>query len=261
MANKAGRMPKWLGSSLVESAVIANKTKKLDHVSEIFSDIHGLYKTAGSRSALTLLGKSENLNDFRRLAKFGNTFGDKTSTFLKVAGDDAITAYQRLSNTLKNTFFEAATFEPDGIKVLEKHGLEKFQNFLETKNATSNTRRRMTDLEKQIVESGRKTKFSGQDFIRRDELFESTFVDATGRSNVGRMKQGLAPLGKDGNPINLHHMKQQNSGIITEVSHTEHKEYSDVLHRYAGKNESEIDRSAFDRLRSAYWQDRAKGFN
>jgi hypothetical protein len=75
------------------------------------------------------------------------------------------------------------------------------------------------------------------------------------------MKQGLAPLGKDGNPINLHHMKQQSSGIIAEVSHTEHKEYSDVLHRYAGKNESEIDRADFDKLRSAYWKDRVKEFN
>ena len=260
MANKAGKMPKWLGKYLVESAEIAKKTKNLDHVAGLFSDIQGLYKTAGAHSTLELLGKSKNLDDFRRLAKFGNAFGAKTSTLLKIAGDDAITVYQRFGNASKNTFLEASTFGNDGVKAFEKHGSEKFQKFLETEK-TSNARRRMTNLEKQIVESGRKAKFSGQDFIKRDELFESTFVDATGRSNVDRMKQGLAPLGKDGNPINLHHMKQQSSGIIAEVSHTEHKEYSDVLHRYAGKNESEIDRADFDKLRSAYWKDRVKEFN
>lgn len=259
MANKAGRMPKWLGKSLVESAVIAQKTKNLDHVKVLFSEIYELYRTAGARSTLELLGKSNDLDHFRELAKFGSAFGKKTSTLLKVAGDDAITAYQRLGNAPKNTLLEASTFGGDGVKTLEKYGAKKFEKLLE--KATSNARRRMTNLEKQIVESGRKTKFSGQDFIKRDELFKPTSIDAAGRSNVDRMKQGLAPLGKDGNPINLHHMKQKNNGIIAEVSHTEHKEYSDVLHRYAGKNESEIDRAAFDKLRSAYWKHRAQEFN
>ena len=130
MANKAGKMPKWLGKSLVEGAEIAKKTKNLDHITGIFSDIHGLYKTAGARSTLELLGKSSNLDDFRRLAKFGSTFGANTSTLLKIVGDDAITAYQRLGNTPKSTFLEAATFKRDGIKALEKHGSVKFESFL-----------------------------------------------------------------------------------------------------------------------------------
>lgn len=161
----------------------------------------------------------------------------------------------------KNTFLEATTFGREGVRSLEKHGTQKFQKFLETEKATSSARRRMTNLEKKFVESGRKTKFFGQDFIKRDDLFDSKYIDATGRSNIDRMKQGLAPIGKDGNPINLHHMKQQSNGIISEVSHTEHKEYSDIFHRYAGKNESEVDRSAFDKLRLAYWKERSKDFN
>jgi hypothetical protein len=130
----------------------------------------------------------------------------------------------------------------------------------ETGKAASNARRRMTNFEMQIIESGRKAKFSGQEFVKRDDLFDSTFIDAAGRSNVDRMKQGLAPLDKDGNPINLHHMKQQNNGIVAEVSHREHKEFSVILHRYAGKHESQIDRAAFDKLRSSYWKYRAKEF-
>jgi len=131
MANKAGKMPKWLGKSLVESAEIAKKKKNLDHVAGLFSDIQGLYKTAGARSTLELLGKSKDLDDFCRLAKFGSTFGAKTSTLLKVVGDDAITAYQRLGNVPKNTFLEAATFGQDGVKAIEKHGPKKFQAFVD----------------------------------------------------------------------------------------------------------------------------------
>jgi hypothetical protein len=110
IANKAGKMPKWLGKSLVESVQIAKKTKNLNHLTGLFSDIQGLYKTAGARSTLELLGRSNNLNDFRRLVNFGNAFGTKTSTLLKVVGDDAITAYQRLTHIPKNTFLEATTF-------------------------------------------------------------------------------------------------------------------------------------------------------
>jgi hypothetical protein len=260
-ANKAGKMPKWLGEFLVDSGKIADKTKKLDQVADIFSDVYGLIKTAGIRSTLALLGKSKNLDDFRRLAKFGSEFGENTHTLLKVAGDDVISVYQRYGKASKNTFQESATFGSDGVKAFEKHGADKFKKFLQTEKATSSAIRRLTKLEKQLIERGRKINFSGQNFIRRDELFDPKFLDATGRTNVDRMRQGLAPIGKDKNPINLHHMKQQNNGNIAEVSHTEHKQYSNILHRYAGKNESEINRAAFDKIRSTYWKDRAKEFN
>lgn len=252
MANKAGKMPNWLGKWLIESAEIAKKTKKLDHISSVFSDIQELNKTAGARTTLELLAKSESLDDFHELAKFGNKFGTKTSTLLKVAGDDAITISKRMENVPKEAILEAGTFGRDGIKSLEKYGAEKFQEF------PSSLGRRMTNLEKEFSESGIKTKFSGRDFIKRDYLSDSKYVDATGMSKKERMTLGLAPIGKDGNPINLHHMKQQNNGVIVELSQTEHKKYSDILHRYAGRGESEINREEFNELRSAYWKERAK---
>jgi hypothetical protein len=260
VANKVGTMPKWLCNKLVTGSYIATKTKKLDHIAEIFYDVYRLNKTAGVRSTLDLLGRSQNLDDFRRLAKFGCDFGENTHTLLKIAGDDAVTIYQKFGKTSKNIFKESTTFGNKGVKALEKHGAEKFNKFLEAEKATSSARRRMTNIEIQLIESGKKVNFSGQYFIRRNDLFSPKFQDATGRTNIERMDRGLAPIGKDGSPINLHHMKQQNSGTIAEVSHTEHKTYSDIFHRYAGKNQSEIDRAAFDKIRSAYWKDRAKEF-
>lgn len=260
MSNKAGKMPKWLGASLVESAEIARKTNRIDHVSGLFSDIHGLYKTAGARPTLELLGKSKNIEDFRQLAKFGRTFGRKTTTLLKVVGDDAGHIYHRLDNVSKETYLDASTFGRDGVRVLDKYGEVRFEKFIEAKDGGSVARRRMTNFEKGIVDSGRKTNFYGQAFIKRDELITPKLIDGSGKSNIERMRAGFAPLGEDGNPINLHHMKQQDKGTITEISQTEHQQYTNILHRYLGRNESEIYRDEFNQLRSAYWMDRSKDF-
>ena len=127
------------------------------------------------------------------------------------------------------------------------------------RDAESPPRRRMTNSEMEIVNSGIKTKFAGNDFIKRDELFDPRKIDGAGRSNVERMRGGLAPIGKDGQPINLHHMKQQNNGVIVEASHTEHKDNSGSWHRYT--RISEIERDNFNyRTRPAYWKERANDF-
>lgn len=129
----------------------------------------------------------------------------------------------------------------------------------EARDAESPPRRRMTNSEMEIVASGIKMRFAGNDFIKRNELFDPRKTDGARRSNVERMREGLAPLGKDGNPINLHHMKQQNNGMIVEASHTEHKNNSGSWHRYS--RISEIDRDRFNYLtRPAYWKERAKDF-
>lgn len=128
----------------------------------------------------------------------------------------------------------------------------------EARDAESPPRRRMTNSEMEIVNSGKIVKFGDTDFVKRNELFDPKKTDGAGRSNVERMKEGLAPLGKDGQPINLHHMKQQNNGVIVEASHTEHKNNSGSWHRYS--RISEIDRDEFNRSRTAYWKERSKDF-
>lgn len=118
--------------------------------------------------------------------------------------------------------------------------------------------RRITNLEKGLIESGEKVKFSGHVFIKRDESFDPKYVDGSGRSNIERMKEGLAPIGKDGKQVELHHMKQREDGIIVELSNSEHAENTKTFHRYTP--ESEIDREKFGKLRKDYWKNRAKDF-
>jgi filamentous hemagglutinin len=69
------------------------------------------------------------------------------------------------------------------------------------------------------------------------------------------MASGIAPIGKDGKSVELHHLKQQNNGIIVEVTNTEHLENTQIWHRYT--DISEIERKEFDAWRIKYWKERA----
>ncbi len=85
--------------------------------------------------------------------------------------------------------------------------------------------------------------------------------DAFGRTNKERMEQGLAPLEKNGNPIELHHIGQKNDSPLAELTQEQHrsKENYSILHDT--KKDSEIDRKAFDNERENHWKARAEGEN
>ena len=86
-------------------------------------------------------------------------------------------------------------------------------------------------------------------------------TDAFGRTNKERMEAGLAPLDKDGNPIELHHIGQHADSPLAELTQEQHrgKENYGILHDT--KKESEIDRPAFDGERQEHWKARAEGEN
>lgn len=96
--------------------------------------------------------------------------------------------------------------------------------------------------------------FRGVSFYCNDEELN---LDADG-ANLERMCRGLAPIGKDGRPVNLHHMQQSDSyGGIMEVSETRHTKNHKELHINSNSTPSGINRSAFTSLKSAFWKRRA----
>jgi hypothetical protein len=101
--------------------------------------------------------------------------------------------------------------------------------------------------------------FDGTRVYRRDDLIDPNAVDKLGRSNMDRMAKGLAPLGPDGKPVNLHHTLQTDGGPIAELSQTFHKTNHRVIHINPSSIPSGIDRHAFDAWRARYWIDRARG--
>ncbi|HLL30836.1 MAG TPA: HNH/ENDO VII family nuclease, partial [Allosphingosinicella sp.] len=66
----------------------------------------------------------------------------------------------------------------------------------------------------------RRTEFNGVRVYQRNDLIDPGIVDSRGRSNLQRMGRGLAPLGPDGKPVNLHHMTQRADSPIAEVTAT-----------------------------------------
>ena len=81
--------------------------------------------------------------------------------------------------------------------------------------------------------------------------------DGLDQTNLDRMKAGKAPLDKNGNPIELHHIGQKNDSPLVELTREEHRGVGNdnILHNK--QKESEIDRSEFNKERAEHWKQRA----
>jgi hypothetical protein len=104
------------------------------------------------------------------------------------------------------------------------------------------------------------TTFQGNKVYQRNDLIDPKLLDARGRSNLDRMQKGLAPIGPDGKPINLHHMTQGQRGGIAETTQTFHQQNSRTIHTNPSSTPSGIDRGTYNRWRSKYWKSRANDF-
>jgi hypothetical protein len=100
-------------------------------------------------------------------------------------------------------------------------------------------------------------KFLDVTVFQRDDIFDPTAKDKNGRTNMQRMSKGLAPIGKDGNPVNLHHLIQSEKGSIAEVADTFHKKYDRIIHINPKTIPSGIDRKKFNAWKRGYWKQRA----
>lgn len=78
------------------------------------------------------------------------------------------------------------------------------------------------------------------------------------------MLSGKAPIGNDGNPVQLHHILQQEIGPLVEIREMTHEEYSRTLHGLGGKgtsfrNDPVLDRQ-FKNFKKKYWKWRARTY-
>ncbi len=102
---------------------------------------------------------------------------------------------------------------------------------------------------------------------QRDDLFDPNRISewtvnkkkVTG-TNIERMKAGRAPIGFDNKPIELHHMLQTHDGPIAEVTNAFHNKHNSAIHINPNTMGSAIDRDLFDKWRTQYWKERAKGY-
>jgi len=82
--------------------------------------------------------------------------------------------------------------------------------------------------------------------------------DEFGRTNEERMKNGLPPLDKNGEPIELHHIGQKPNSPLAELTKDEHrgKGNDGILHDKT--KGTEIDRVEFSREKAQHWKARAE---
>ncbi len=86
--------------------------------------------------------------------------------------------------------------------------------------------------------------------VKPSNEFDLTIMDSNGRTNLERMKAGLAALDKNGNPFELHHIGQRSNGTLAILTKAEHD--NPILHGYLSR--SEINRAEFDKIRQAFWK-------
>ena len=99
-------------------------------------------------------------------------------------------------------------------------------------------------------------------YQRNDIDFSMT--DKSGKTNLERMREGHAPIGNDGKPVQLHHVLQEENGPVVEIREVTHREYNRTLHGLVGnggsfRNDPVLDRQ-YRNFKSAYWKWRARQY-
>jgi filamentous hemagglutinin len=107
---------------------------------------------------------------------------------------------------------------------------------------------------------------NGKKVFQRNDLIDPNAFHPKHGTNLEAMKQGKAPIGPDGKPINLHHTTQDDSGSIAEMTASFHQKNTKIIHTYQKLPEKTIEgfepvnRARFDAWRDGYWPERAKDF-
>lgn len=179
--------------------------------------------------------KNITLKSFRGLSKT-----ERIDYLLQEATNKGILKYSE-SFRLRNYFLQLPDGDKKLLATLQK--LERLRNLNKT--------------EISLLKTGKFSIYKNHIVVKR-QVFDPLAKDALGRTNIERMKLGLAPIGRDGKPVELHHLEQDANGIIVEVLSSEHKKYYKELHYH--KTVSEIDRNNFNQWKKNYWKERAKEF-
>ncbi len=102
-----------------------------------------------------------------------------------------------------------------------------------------------------------RTSFDGMTVYRRNDLFDPHLITDDGRTNLARMRDGNAPIGTDGSPIEVHHLNQSNDGPVVEILADFHDRHHRTIHINGNDIPSGIDRPGFENWRRRYWTNRA----
>ena len=102
---------------------------------------------------------------------------------------------------------------------------------------------------------------AGRRVYQRDSLIDPMRTNARGETSLELMRRGRAPIGPDGQPVQLHHMIQREPGPVAEITQTLHGRVAGTLHINPSNTlPSGIDRPGFKTWKEDYWRKRAEDF-
>jgi hypothetical protein len=125
-ARKLGKLPPWLGKTLIKEAKVVKETRQLDSVAELFGDTYTLAKTPGG---LTLLSKTQDAASLKRMAGFAETFGRHSATLYHIGGETVLKTARRAGELGQDTIKLAATYGQQGLHLLDQVGAIKFVKY------------------------------------------------------------------------------------------------------------------------------------
>lgn len=125
-AKRSKKIPLWLESNLIKQIKIAKETKSLKKIQNLFVPIQKLYHQVGLNQALILLAKSRNLKELLAFNKFATRFGEKSQILLKTTNYKALNYLNKIPKISNKKFLYASTYGANGLKGLEKLGVNKF---------------------------------------------------------------------------------------------------------------------------------------
>lgn len=117
--------------------------------------------------------------------------------------------------------------------------------------------RKISNYEKNIIKDSLLKKYSGKRVGQRNKIINRN-KKCNNKTSCESMVSGSAPFDTNCNPIQLHHVAQEEDGIILELTKDEHTSNYSTLHSHS--KTSEINRSDFDRWKRDYWKSRAIQF-
>ena len=77
-------------------------------------------------------------------------------------------------------------------------------------------------------------------------------LDSKGRTNLERMRQGLAPQDASGNSFELHHVGQKKDGTLAILTETEHD--NPAIHGFLKRTEAHAPGTNWDKERQDFWK-------
>lgn len=125
-ARKLGKLPPWLGETVVKSAKTVKRTRSLDSVAELFGNIYSLAKTRGG---MQLLSKTKDAASLKRMASFAETFGQHGAVLYRIGGDTLLKTARRTGELGQDSIKLAATYGQAGLRTLDNIGVLKFTKY------------------------------------------------------------------------------------------------------------------------------------